>query len=316
MKTGSYRITPRQDRDQLARGLGWFSLGLGLMEVLAPRVLSRLIGIAPRPRLMQALGVREIATGIGLLTQPDPAPWVKARVAGDAIDLALMGGSFLSGNSGKVRLTLAAAAVAGVTALDYLCGQDYSEGPGAKAARYSKSEPVKGRGASHVRRSIIVNRPPKELYEAWHNFEKLPRFMNHLIAVRVESAKRSHWVAKGPAGSRVEWDAELSDDRPNELIAWRSLENADVESSGSVRFEQAPGGRGTIVRVEIDYRPPAGRAGAGIAKLLGEAPEKQIAVDLMRFKQMVETGEIARTEGQAAGRSRSTSRVYDDLVRT
>jgi uncharacterized membrane protein len=122
-------------------------------------------------------------------------------------------------------------------------------------------------------------------------------------------------VAKGPAGSRVEWDAEMSEDIPNQLIAWRSLAGADVDSAGSVRFEPATGGRGTIVRVDMHYRPPAGKAGAWIAKMLGQSPEKQLAVDLRRFKQMVETGEIARTEGQPAGRMRSTSRKYDDLIR-
>jgi uncharacterized membrane protein len=99
------------------------------------------------------------------------------------------------------------------------------------------------------------------------------------------------------------------------MISWRSLPNADVESAGSVRFEPATGGRGTVVRVEMHYRPPAGKAGAWIAKLMGQSPEKQIAVDLLRFKQIAETGEIARTDGQSAGRQRSTSRKYDDLIR-
>jgi uncharacterized membrane protein len=190
-----------------------------------------------------------------------------------------------------------------------LCSKDFIERPDHEAIK-----PNKGRGAVHFRKSIIVNRAPDELYQVWRNFQELPRFVNHLLSVQV-SGERSHWVAKGPAGSRVEWDAEIVEDRPNEVIAWRSLENADVDHAGSVRFERAPGGRGSIVRVQMQYRAPAGKAGAVIAKLLGQSPEKQIAVDLLRFKQMVETGEIAQTEGQPARRTRSTSRRFDDLVR-
>ena len=139
--------------------------------------------------------------------------------------------------------------------------------------------------------------------------------MNHLESVRVIDTRRSHWVAKAPAGTTVEWDAEIIADKPNEMIAWRSLEGAEVDNSGSVHFERASGSRGTVVRVEMHYRPPAGVLGAKIAKLFGEEPEEQVAADLLRFKQVMETGEIARTEGQPAGRKRSTSRKFDDTVR-
>ena len=105
------------------------------------------------------------------------------------------------------------------------------------------------------------------------------------------------------------------DDRPNELIAWRSLEDSDAENSGSVRFEHAPAGRGTIFRVEIRYRPPAGVLGATIAKLLGEEPGLQLEEDLHRLKQLMEIGEIITTEGQPAGRARSTSWKYDHAAR-
>ena len=138
--------------------------------------------------------------------------------------------------------------------------------------------------------------------------------MSHLESVQVLSPTRSHWVAKGPAGTQVEWDAEIITDMPNEVIAWRSLEGADVDNAGSVRFERAPGGRGTIVRVKMQYRPVGGTLGSAVAKLFGQAPEKQIKVDLYQFKQVIETGEVARTEGQPAGCSRSTSRKVDDLV--
>jgi uncharacterized membrane protein len=306
----TYRIAARENREKLVKGLGWFSLGLGLCEIFAPRALSRLIGVRPHTGLMRLFGVREVVSGLGILTQPNSADWIDARIAGDAMDLTMLGGSFFSERSNQGRLALATAAVAGVTALDILCSKDLKEGPGTQSVLAPG-----GPGAVHLRRSIIVNQTPETLYKIWRNLEQLPKFMSHLLSVQNGEGNRSHWVAKGPGGSRIEWDAEIEEDRPNEMISWRSLPNADFESTGSVRFEPAPGGRGTIVRVEMHYRPPAGKAGALVAKLLGQSPEKQIAIDLLRFKQMAETGEIARTEGQSAGRQRSTSRKYDDLIR-
>ncbi|HEX3560586.1 MAG TPA: SRPBCC family protein [Pyrinomonadaceae bacterium] len=162
-----------------------------------------------------------------------------------------------------------------------------------------------GRGIK-VEKSVTINRPPGELYSFWRNFENLPRFMNHLESVRVTSEGRSHWVAKAPAGRSVEWDAEIYNEKEGEMIAWRTLENADVDSAGSVHFEQAAGGRGTLVRVVLKYDPPGGKLGALVARLFGENPEQQITEDLGRFKQLMETGEVATTEGQPSGRSTST----------
>ncbi len=115
---------------------------------------------------------------------------------------------------------------------------------------------------------------------------------------------------------KVEWDAEVVEDRPNELIRWRSLPGSTVENQGTVWFERARGNRGTVVRVELEYRPPAGMLGATFAKVAGQSPEKQVAVDLLRFKQLVETGEIARTEGQPAGAGRGLRSKVDALVRS
>ena len=148
-----------------------------------------------------------------------------------------------------------------------------------------------------MRKSLIINRAPEELYQFWRDFENLPRFMPYLESVRVTGEGRSHWVAKAPAELKVEWDAEIIEDRPNESISWRSLEGADVENSGTVYFEQAPGNRGTIVRVEMSYNPPGGAIGAFIARLLGEDPG-QLAQEALRcFKQLMETGEVVVSEG-------------------
>ncbi len=153
-----------------------------------------------------------------------------------------------------------------------------------------------------VEQSVTINRAPEELYNFWRNFQNLPRFMRHLVSVQTTSETRSHWVANAPAGTAVEWEAEIINDQPGKLIAWRSLEGADVDNAGSVRFEKATGGRGTFVRVTLQYDPPGGTLGSIIAKLFGEEPKGQIQEDLGRFKQLMETGEIATTVGQSSAR--------------
>jgi uncharacterized membrane protein len=294
----------------LARGLGWFSVGLGLTELLAPRSLSKLIGLRANHNLrMRLLGLRELTSGVGILTNLSagnrPSGWLWSRVAGDAMDLGLLGAAFTEPRAQTGRLALATAAVAGVTALDAICAQEM----GRKHSRQTAS------GAIRVRHSLSINRSPADLYAFWRDFQQLPRFMYHLESVQVTGDNRSHWVAKAPAGSRVEWEAEITEDTPNERIAWRSLAGADVMHSGAVRFERAPGERGTIVTVELEYSPPAGVVGATLAKLFGEEPEQQLKEDLRRFKQVMETGEIITIAGQPAGRPQSTSSKYDLTVR-
>jgi len=149
--------------------------------------------------------------------------------------------------------------------------------------------------------SVTINRPAAEIYRFWRDLSNLPRVMRHLESVRVDG-ERSHWVAHGPLGHRVEWDAEIINDRPNELIAWRSLEGSEVGTAGSVHFVAAPGGRGTEVHVTLKYDPPLGKLGSWAAWLLGEEPSLQVREDLLRLKQLLEAGEIATTTGQPSGR--------------
>ena len=158
-----------------------------------------------------------------------------------------------------------------------------------------------GAAVIEARATITVDKALEEVYWFWHDFENLPRFMAHLESVRVTGEGRSHWRAKGPAGRAVEWDAEIVEERPDELIAWRSLAGADVDNSGYVRFTPAPGGRGTEVRVELRYAPPGGSAGAAVAKLLGSEPGQQVLDDLRRFKQVLETGEVVRSDALPEG---------------
>jgi uncharacterized membrane protein len=147
-----------------------------------------------------------------------------------------------------------------------------------------------------VTKTIIIDRSPDEVYVYWQDLENLPNFMSHLKSVRITGEKQSHWTAKGPAGTTVEWDAETIDDQPGSRIAWRSLPDSAIENSGSVQFERATGNRGTFVRVEITYMPPAGAAGAMAAKLFGEEPEQQLDDDLRALKQVIETGEVVKSD--------------------
>ncbi|MBD2460309.1 SRPBCC family protein [Oscillatoria sp. FACHB-1407] len=156
-----------------------------------------------------------------------------------------------------------------------------------------------------VEKTVTINKSAEELYTFWHNFENLPNFMKHLKSVTVLDDRRSHWVANAPMGQSVEWDAETITDEPNRLIAWASVEGADVENSGFVRFQPAPADRGTEVKVVIEYAPPGGALTAAVAKLFGEEPEQQLGDELRRFKQLMEAGEIATTEGQPSCRANS-----------
>ena len=277
----------KDGKDAVARALGWFSVALGAAQVAAPRGVARMIGVGTgdgHANVMRAAGLRELATGAGILARPRPAAWLWARVLGDALDLALL---TRAKTERRPRVVAAMAAVAGVAVPDVV-----------ESVRLSRA---RGGDAVHVRKSVTINRPRDEIYEFWRRLENLPRFMSHLESVEETDERRSRWRARGPAGKTVEWDAEIVDDRPGELIAWRSLPGATVENSGKVRFVPAPGGRGTEVHVELRYSPPGGAAGAAVAKLLGEEPSVQTHDDLRRFKQVIETGDVVRSEGSTRG---------------
>jgi uncharacterized membrane protein len=292
---GDRAAAGRGGGDRFANALGWLSVGLGVAELIAPRRVARLIGVddgGRSPTVMRVLGLREISSGIGILAQRRPRGWVWSRVAGDAIDLALLGSAMTSDRTRRSRTAAAAGAVLGIATLDVLCatrtkGREKQEGNGSAA-----------RGI-RIRRSITINRPPEDVYRFWHDFENLPCFMQHLEAVEVTDGRRSHWKARGPAGMTVEWDAEMTEDRPNELIAWRSVEGSRVQNAGSVHFRPAPGGRGTEVVVDLAYDPPGGAVGATLAKLFRTEPGQQVQDDLRRLKQVMETGEVVLSDASA-----------------
>ena len=277
---------PSANAKKLAKGLGWFSIGLGLAELLAPRAIASISGVPKgRTGLIRLYGLREIASGITIFAQQNPTGGVWSRVAGDALDLASLGAAATSPNAKKGRLAFATANVLAVTALDVICAKQLSN----------------GNHGIHAKGSCIVNREPEEVYSFWRNFENFPRFMRHVESVQDLGDGRSHWVVKGPAGMTVEWDAMTVADDPGTVITWRSLENADVDNAGAVRFERAPGGRGTIVRVNLEYNPVGGVLGATVAKLFGEEPEQQLDDDLRRFKQILEIGEVVVSDATVGG---------------
>jgi uncharacterized membrane protein len=299
---GRREVAPRSPIGGLVNGLGWFSIALGAAELLAPRAVNKLSGLdRSHTGLTRLFGLRELGSGIGILASEDPAPWVKARVAGDAMDLAALGLGLVSSRNSRGLTLFSIAAVAGVTALDVLASQELDRQRG-KAKGVRKPIPVEA--------TLVVNRSVEECYRFWRNLENLPRFIPNLESVTATGEQKSHWVAKAPAGTRVEWDSQITEDRPNALIAWRSLPGSDVLSTGNVRFEAGLPGRGTIVKLNMHYDAPAGRAGAGVARLLGDDPATQVLLGLRRFKQLLETGEIPTTRGQPAGRRSALARMF------
>jgi uncharacterized membrane protein len=296
-----------EQQQQFARALGWFSIGLGAAEILCPNLLSRLIGIKPRHKsLFRFLGLRELASGAGILSESKYPAWVKSRVTGDAIDLGLLGLALVWPGTGHKRLLATTAAVAGVTALDVICSEQMT-----RARRNGGTKGISPTGKIRVKSAITISRPREELYRFWRNFENLPQVMYYIDSVRTLPNGRSHWVAKGPMGRKVEWDSEITEDRPNEIIAWRTLPGAEVNHRGTVRFEPATGGRGTIVRVEMEYVSPGGALGAAMAKLVHREPGQELHDSLRYFRQLMETGVIPTTVGQSSGRPHSTSKRFD-----
>jgi uncharacterized membrane protein len=282
------------DGSVLRGGLGWFSLGLGAAQTAAPGFVNRLVGVddtAPNRALMRAVGVRELAAGTGIFSRPRPVGWLWARVAGDAMDLTLLGAALGSRRNARGRVVAATAAVAGITLLDLYTSMRLSRA----------THPNAGEEAMQAKTAVTVKRPVEEVYRFWRDFTNLPRFMIHLASVQPADNGRSQWTANAPAGRTVEWDAEVVEDKPNQRIAWRSLEGSQVSNSGAVWFTSAPGGGGTEVRVELAYDPPGGALGKVVAKLFGEEPQQQSTDDLRRLKQVLETGEVVRSEGSPEG---------------
>jgi uncharacterized membrane protein len=150
--------------------------------------------------------------------------------------------------------------------------------------------------------TTTIRKPAPEVYAFWRDLENLPRFMAHLEEVHTTGDRTSHWLAAAPFGKDVGWDAEITEEAPGERIGWRSTENADVPNEGTVRFGPAPDGVSTEVHVVLHYDIPGGALGKAVAKYFGEEPHQQLDDDLRRLKQVLETGEVVRSDGAPWGK--------------
>lgn len=294
--------------DKLTRMLGWASVGLGTPLLTAAGRSARAIGIEDGPRQRAAVagvGARELIAAAGLLGQRGPM-WLWARVAGDLMDLALLG-SALRGRTltprvlktamrrrdreGPGRTVAATAAVAAITGVDLYAAV-------TRSRRSARSET-----AANLTATVTVTRPRQEVYVRWRQLEELPAFMAHLDSVTTTGPRTSHWRASAPFGKTVEWDAQITSDVPGERLGWQSLDGSAVRNEGEVRFTPAPGGgQDTEVHVTLRYSVPAGKLGAAVARYFGEDPHQQLDDDLRRFKQVLETGEVVRSEGAPWGK--------------
>lgn len=282
--------------DKLARMLGWVSVGLGVPLLTAAGDVARVIGIEDGPRqrrILAGVGARELAAAAGLLGQRKPV-WLWARVGGDLTDLVLLG-SALRGRTLTPRVLRAAARHGDREALART----------AAATAVTRSRRAARReGALTLTAAVTVARPREEVYARWRQLEDLPAFMAHLDSVTATGPRTSRWRATAPFGRTVEWDARITADIPGERLAWRSLDTSAIGNEGEVRFSPAPenAGRDTEVHVTLRYSPPAGKLGQALARYFGEDPHQQLDDDLRRFKQVLETGEVVRSEGAPWGK--------------
>jgi uncharacterized membrane protein len=270
--------------------LGWFGVGLGVIELLAPRTAAHAVGTHEHGsrRLLRLFGARQLTAGLGILSRRRTAGWMWARVAGDVLDLATLARMTRRSPSERSRGAVVAAAVASIAALDFLT-----------AVQLTRKQPGPLARGLDVKESITVNRSPAELYARFRRLEDLPRFLSHLESVVVHGSARSTWRAKTRLGMAVEWETEITEDVPDTLIAWRSLPEAAIPNRGSVRFRPARGKSGTEVQIHLKYELPGGAFAKTVATMFGEEPSLQVAADLRRFKRRMEDGDETRESSSA-----------------
>ncbi|HEY4461887.1 MAG TPA: SRPBCC family protein [Streptosporangiaceae bacterium] len=283
-------VNQRTSRDDpLTQALGWLSLGLAIPPMLRPGGFVEALGLDDTPGRRAAaefVGVRELASAATLLGFRTPAGFW-ARVGGDVMDLAMLTKSLVDRNGRDLRRTAAAtAAVAGILAVDAYA-----------AVSRSRSDQL-----PETVGTVTISKPPEAVYQYWRQMANLAAFMAHLDEVRVTGERTSHWRTTAAGGRPIEWDAEITEDIPGQRISWRSGERADIPNEGTVEFRPAPGDRGTEVHVRLRYTLPGGYLGQVMARLLGEDPHQQLDDDLRRLKQVMETGEVVRSEGAPGGK--------------
>ncbi|MCV6971449.1 SRPBCC family protein [Mycobacterium bohemicum] len=280
----------------LVKVLAATSFGLGIGELVAPGRVAAIAGVDETPRssrIIRALGARECGHGAALMAGSDRLVWT--RVAGDVLDVALLLAGVAARGPGRQRQgAISAAALAAIGGLDLYTALRTTRGGGRHAG---------GGGHRLLRAAVTIRRSPQEVYDFWRDVENLPSFMYHLKSVTANGDGRTHWVANAPGGRSVEWDAQITEDQPGRRIAWQSLPGSVVENGGSVEFAPTPDGDSTEVRVTIGYHLPGGALGKAAATLFGESPDQEVNDDLRRFKQIIETGQVLRSDGSPEGTS-------------
>jgi uncharacterized membrane protein len=261
--------------EQLAVGLGWFSIALGVAKLAAPRSVARRIGVRDDEStvaLLRTFGARELGNGLAILARPQEAKWLWGRVGGDALDLACLSTALSADDTRLGRTALATVAVLGVTALDVLCAQ--------RLSRQSSTGDETAQPDPYMTESMTINQSIEIVYEAWRDLESLA-FMR---------------------------GAEITESRDQEMCSWCSPD----DTIGWVRFERAPGARGTEIHVEVRQKPrPPGQR---VVRALGLAPDQQIREDLRRFKQLLEAGEITVSDGPGLRRPAQPSSSAEQLT--
>jgi uncharacterized membrane protein len=264
--------------------LGLASVALGVAKVAAPRALARLVGAPDGPRakwIIQGLGAREVVIGVGLLASRRATPWLWARAAGNALELALLGAAVGARREDRRRAAGALGVLAGMTAFDVACA-------------VASTRALRRRVAAPVRRSVTIARPREEVYRFWRDFANAPAFMSDVESVEVLDDRRSRWSAHGPVGPVVSWEVTVAEDRPDELVRWSSVEGAqsDVRTEGVVRFSDALDGRGTDVELELGYGVPDDAPERAAAFVARAAAPQRIEAGLARGKALLETGRV------------------------
>ncbi|MEU4475568.1 SRPBCC family protein [Micromonospora sp. NPDC023888] len=294
----------QDDVQRRGRRLGWMSLGLGVAQLAAPDTVRRISGVDDSPTtrtVVPLVGARELIHAAGLLTSRRKSTWAWTRVVGDAMDLASLGVAIAHRNGRRRRrLVGVTGAVVGITVVDLLTAVQAT-----RAKRIGSTRAVRGSregGPMELTATTTIRKPPPKVYAFWRELDNLPTFMAHLEEIRTTGDRTSHWSASAPFGKNVEWDAEIVDETPGEKIAWRSTGNADVPNAGTVRFVPAPDGVSTEVHVVLSYNIPGGAIGKAVAKYFGEEPHQQLDDDLRRLKQVLETGQVVRSEGAPWGK--------------
>ena len=295
-----------QTSHRIARGLGWFSVGLGLTELVSGKTLDRYLGTGGHQGTLRLFGLRELAAGAIILAQKEPsAGSVWSRVGGDVMDLIFLGKALEEQRSRtkQERLGVATATVVVITALDVYCAWKLSQSSKPKGEAMEEDP-------TSVETSITLNGSPAELYQLWRDPQTLPQVMGHFATVTATADDRAHWSVNGPVKTSLQWDSQIVQEEPGSFVRWYSTQGAKIPNGGSIRFHPAPVGRGTVATLSIDFHPPGGSFGQAAAKVLGIVPKVLADKALRRFKSLAESGEIPTLKDNVSARTGAAANAY------